>query len=236
MSTWVCACVRESASRKPPVSRCAAWGATPVRAVVSRTVAAARADGAGRRTADQVDVANNPLPHKRLPARRRALHQPDELVADRAAEAHVALEDLEVGVAHPGDEYAHERLARKRRRHRHLAQRARRAVHHEGLLLRHWTDSRWRRESRRAADSNVFWTDGIKDGLRTALTANKIKALLLRDSLLAGALCHEEVVWLPSRNAVDRFLPQFAGGRSAAAAPTRTTRHTPRPPPSSQTP
>ena len=74
------------------------------------------ADLARRRlVAAQVDVADDALADEVLGSRRRRLDAAHKLVADHAGEPHVALQDLEVGVAHADEQHLHQALALLRR-------------------------------------------------------------------------------------------------------------------------
>jgi hypothetical protein len=70
-------------------------------------------------SAGEVDLAD----HAPAAPRSRAFHHgADELVPEHAAEAHVPLGQLEIGVAHAGEVHAHERAVGSHRRQRPLGE------------------------------------------------------------------------------------------------------------------
>jgi hypothetical protein len=88
-----------------------------------------------RLVAAQVDVADDALADEVLGARRRRLDAAHKLVADHAGEPHVALQDLEVGVAHADEQHLHQALALLRRRARARLDRRRVAGDDEAELV-----------------------------------------------------------------------------------------------------
>ena len=138
------------------------------------------ADLARRRlVAAQVDVADDALADEVLGARRRRLDAAHKLVADHAGEPHVALQDLEVGVAHADEQHLHQALALLRRGARARLDRRRVAGDDEAELVGRHGDGVGEREEEL----------GEQGGARGRTAASKLEDFLdlLGELFVGGA-------------------------------------------------